>query len=108
MKRSRAALKALKASTAAPSTDVDVIAEQETLRQRCEAYIGDAGHTEKTGDVTSYAIEMFGLRKTFSRSSLFRRREPFVAVEGNWLGIREGANAFEIIVPLLSLPPKRY
>lgn len=41
-------------------------------------------------DERPYAVEMFGLRKVYSRGGLLRRR-PFVAVRGNWLGVHQGA-----------------
>ena len=42
------------------------------------------------GGEQRYAVEMFGLRKVFRTGRVPFRKKEFVAVRGNWLGIREG------------------
>ncbi|KAL4855684.1 ABC transporter A family member 11 [Chlorella vulgaris] len=38
----------------------------------------------------SFSVQMWGLRKVYRRGFLPGRRRPFVAVRGNWLGVRHG------------------
>jgi len=72
------------------TADADVIAEQEKIAARCEAYISREGAVTASQEGTPYAVQMFGLRKTYKRAGLFSKKPPFVAVESNWLGICEG------------------
>ncbi|KAI3423876.1 hypothetical protein D9Q98_009710 [Chlorella vulgaris] len=37
-----------------------------------------------------FSVQMWGLRKVYRRGFLPGRRRPFVAVRGNWLGVRHG------------------
>ena len=78
----------LKESEPSPSADPDVLAEQDKLQGRCEAYVSRQRAPDT--NVGNYAVEMFGLKKLYKRSGLFSRKKPFIAVEGNWLGIQEG------------------
>ncbi|PSC73883.1 ABC transporter A family member 2 isoform B [Micractinium conductrix] len=41
-------------------------------------------------DGRPYAVELFGLRKVFKRGNPLRRRKPFIAVRGSWLGVHQG------------------
>ena len=68
------------------------------MEARCKGYVRlhSSGVDASTmGDdaerVTSYAVEMFGLRKTFPRGGMvFSKQNPFIAVRENWVGIHEG------------------
>lgn len=86
MKRTKAALDILNATEGQP--DIDVKAEQEEMKARCEAYIKRNGGTGK--EDRKFAIEMYGLRKTYKRGNLFRKSKIFTAVAGNCYGIRQG------------------
>jgi hypothetical protein len=96
--------------------DPDVSNERATMKVRCEQYVrqqassssssssqtphdshqamdpASEGQETRSHDRSSvpYALEMYGLRKEYPISGLFRRKKPFVAVEEQWLGIQSG------------------
>ena len=82
--------------TASDGLDVDVQAEQLEMKNRCEAYMKRNGAISPSvaADVSEagqkFAVEMYGLRKTYKRGGLFKRSKVFAAVNGNCFGIREG------------------
>ena len=98
VKHAAKALKDRAADEQRHTADVDVQAEAQRMEARCKSYVrlhssGVAASTtgDDAGPVTSYAVEMYGLRKTFPRGGLvFSKQSPFIAVRGNWVGIHEG------------------
>ncbi len=53
---------------------------------RCQT--GEEGRCQTGGGEERYAVELYGLRKTFPKRTL--RGQEFVAVKGAWLGIKQG------------------
>lgn len=98
VKHAAKALKDRAADEQRHTADPDVLAEAQRMEARCKSYVrlhssGPDAPTvgDDAGPVTSYAVEMYGLRKTFPRGGLvFGRQAPFIAVRGNWVGIHEG------------------
>lgn len=92
VKKAATALAGLDGDTA-DGMDVDVQAEQEEMKQRCDSYIKRQGASLDDDDgARKFAVEMYGLRKTYLQRSLFLRKKEFTAVKHNWFGIREGEN----------------
>ena len=74
--------------------DLDVQGEAQRMEARCQNYVrlhsGATTQTPNPDTSTNYAVEMYGLGKTYKRGGLvFGRQKPFLAVRGNWLGIHE-------------------
>ena len=86
LKRPKGALSILNGTEG--QLDIDVKAEQDEMKVRCEGYIQRNGASLK--DDSKFAIEMFGLRKTYKRGTFFRKSKVFIAVAGNCYGIRQG------------------
>lgn len=89
--------------------DRDIQAESDKARARCQQYVRkQATDTEvspsanapgDSNESSNYAVEMYGLRKTYQRGGkLFKRQAPFVAVRGNWLGIHEGVQCYGLVM----------
>lgn len=57
---------------------------------RCGEQSSEQEAAAAGGEEQRYAVEMFGLRKVFRTGRVPFRKKEFVAVRGNWLGIREG------------------
>lgn len=90
IKYARNAFKALEGNQRT-TIDQDVLAEQNNIAARCEEYIERNGRPADGEDRTSnIALEMYGLRKVYPTSGIFKRKKAFVAVEGNWIGIKQG------------------
>lgn len=71
--------------------DPDVQDEGDLLRKDAKALLSSSTAAAATIGGVKHAIKMFGLRKVYDRGSVFRKR-PFVAVDGNWLGVHEGTS----------------
>ena len=89
VKKAQAALSTL--GSTEEGMDVDVRAEQEKMKARCESYIARKGLTAEQGG-QRYAAEMFGLKKVYEPrwKGFLRRRKGFTAVAGNCFGVLEG------------------
>lgn len=91
-KDTRACVKALqtaKDDDSRANVDTDVETEGIAMRDSCQKFID--GSEGATDDDSTPAIQVFGLRKEYRRGGrIFRRKSPFVAVKGTWLGVRYG------------------